>query len=567
MEQQVSSTWYVPFFQSAVCSLGPCAQIVSAIEIAGNPTSDRVLHTQATEYCNQLRAEQSAWEPCLSIFTKTPRYPDIVRIFALEIVNSAIHRGAIDGPALRRCKDELMNHLGRIYFSDKPLPLETIATQNKVGQTLTCLFSALYGNGWETFFDDMLSFTGATIAGGRDNVSGTIFYLQTILFVHEDIGDQLIPRSRAEQDHANILKDKIRERDVQKIANSWQEILQRWRTNNQTVVELCLKVVSRWVSWVNVGLVVNQPMLGLLFDELARIQTLDLTNAEGSTSNAAVVVLCEITGKKMQPSEKLEIISFLNLESVVSQLIASPPLNERRNSFKYDTDLAETVARLVNITLLDVIKILETETSKSSIWQRAERFLYAFLPHVLRFFADEYDEVCSTVIPALSEFLGFLRRTSQDVVPTSEREVVLIPVLKAIFAKMRYDDSSPWGGEQDETDEAEFQELRLRLRVLQEIIAAVDEQLYVDAVTNLIKDIFDNGAVQGTNLGWRDLDLALSEMMCLGGLAVKSGGLYQKKRATSKAAHKIKQLMQKMVEIGIASCFPSNFSLKTNLMT
>lgn len=525
-------------------------KIVSAIELAGNPSSDQSLRVEATVYCNRLRADRSAWRPCISIFTKTPRYSDVVRVFVLEILNTTIEAGTLDIQALNVIKEQLLEHLRRLYHVEEVSALDSTSIQNKTAHTFTHLFSALYGNGWKAYFDDILALTSKAQNGVRDNAPGVVFYLRVLIDIHEEIGDQLIPRSRAEQGHANTLKDLVRERDVHKIALSWQEILTQWRETDDLIAELCLKAVGRWVSWIDIGLVVNKPMLDLLFEQLARAQKTHLRVGEDSIRDAAVDALTEIIGKKMKAQDKLEMISFLNLEAIVSQLTACPALNGRRFSSQYDTDLAETVALLVNNTILDVVKILDSEPQQSQTWQQAENILQAFLPHVLRFFADEYDEVCSTVIPCLNDILSFLRKTAKFEGPSPQRAVMLLPILKAIFTKMRYDDTSSWGGDEDETDEAEFQYLRKRLSTLQQTIAAVDEQLYMDAVTGLVGQTFDNLGRQGMNLDWRDLDLALSEMFSFGDLAIKAGGLYQKNRPNSPAAEKLVHMMSRMVESG-----------------
>lgn len=524
-------------------------QIVSAIEIACTPTSEQTLRIQATEYCNQLRSDQSAWQAAISIFTRIPRYSDVVRIFVLEIVNTTIQGRTLDIQALNAIKDQILRYLRQLYLAGDDSASETSSIQNKTAQTLTYLFSALYASTWVTCIDDILSLSKKSPNGNRDNASGVIFYLRTINTIHEEIGDQLVPRSRAEQDHANILKDLVRERDAHQIALSWQEVLTQWREGNDTIVELCLKAVGRWVSWIDIGLVVNQQMLDLLFEQLMRAQKTNLRDGEEAIRDAAVDVFTEIIGKKMKAQDKLEMISFLNLETIVSQLIACPPLNEKRFSPQYDTDLAETVARLVNNIVLDIVKILDSETQESGTWQRAENVMQAFLPHVLRFFADEYDEVCSTVIQCLSEVLTYLRKAAKIEGPSPQHTVMLFPILQAIFVKMRHDDTS-WGGEGDETDEAEFQYLRQRLGTLQQAVAAVDEQLYLDAVTSLVGQTFDKVGSRGTNVDWRDLDLALCEMLSFGELAIKSGGLYQKNRPNSPAAEKLVQMMLRMVESG-----------------
>ena len=528
-------------------------QIVSAVQIAfnQNPAADQNLKRQAFDYVNQLRTEPSAWQPCLSIFTKIPRYHDVVRFFALEIVNKAVEGGTLDEQGTNEVKEQLMMYLGRSYKTMEGLSQrdETLL-ENKTAQTVTFLFSTCYASGWESIFDDLLSLTNESQPGRYDRAEGTVFYLRVLNSIHDEIGDQSLARTPPEQERATLLKDLIRQRDVQKIAQSWQAILSHWGDSNDMIAELTLKAIGKWVSWIDISLVVNQQMLELLFQQLARAQKLNLRPHEEKARDAAIDAFTEITGKKMKTSDKLEMIDFLNLEKVITQLIACPPLSERRGSSQYDTDLAETVAKLVNVTVVDVVRGLETDSGNLQVWQRAEAMLQAFLPHLLRFFSDEYDEVCSTVIPSLNDVLSFLRKSAKDGPPSPQRAVMLLPILRAVMAKMRYDETATWEEDEEQEDEAEFQDLRKRLDVLQQTISGADERLYSDAVTSLVEQTFDNLRAQGAQLNWRDLELALHEMFLFGDLAIKTGGLYQKNKPNSAAAEKLVQMMLKMMESG-----------------
>jgi exportin-T len=528
-------------------------QIVSAIQIAFDHTAAQTYKREAFDYVNELRQQPTAWQPCLSIFTQEPRQPEVVRIFCLDIVNNAIQSGQVDHQNLKLVKEQILSYVQRTYApSDAIASLDRPSLENKVAQTITYLFSAFYTNGWETCIDDLLALTDGP-SGTRTNVKGVSFYLRVINSIHDEIGDTLLSRSRPEQDKANVLKDLIRERDVGKIATSWHDILSQYRASSDLVAELCLKAIGKWVSWIDISLIVNQSMLELLFQQLERAQQVNLAEPAEKARDAAVDVFTETVSKKMQPSDKMSLVSFLNLNVVVSQLIACPPLNDSRGSSIYDVDLAETVAKLVNAVVVDLVRILETDNVDPATWSKAESSLTLFLPHLLRFFSDEYDEVCSTVLTAMTEMLGFLRKTSQEGGPQPRRAVMLLPILKAIFAKMRYDETASWGDDEDKTDEAEFQELRKRLAALQQTIAAADEPLYVDAITGLVHDTFSKLRISGSQVNWRDLDLALYEVYQMGDLAVKSGGLYQKNKPNSPTAEKLVRMMLEMVESNTGS--------------
>ncbi|KAL2824032.1 Exportin-T [Aspergillus cavernicola] len=528
-------------------------QVASAIEIAGNPSSDAAFKAQAFDYLNQLRSDPSGWQVCLSLFTKDPPQSHIVRHVSLEVVNSAAQAGLIEPQALGYVRDGLLAYLRQVYGRENATP-DPPNIQNKIAQTITFLFSALYGNGWESFFDDLLSLTHNSPASTtRDNPLGIIFYLRVINAIHDEIGDVLVSRSRVEQERANALKDLIRVRDMQKIANSWQEILSQWMDGDDVIVEMSLKAVGSWVSWIDIGLVVNQTMLDLLFQQLGRAQKVELREGEDKVRDAAVDVFTEIIGKKMKAEDKIDMIAFLNLENVVAQISSSPPLYANRFTSKYDTDLAETVAKLVNTTVTDIVRALEQDALPAQCREKANGLLQAFLPHILRYFSDEYDEVCSTIIPCVSDLLSYLRKIAK-INPTlaSQHSSILLPILKAIISKMRYDETASWGDDDDQTDEAEFQDLRKRLGTLQQMVANIDERLYMEAVSEVVAATFESMRQPG-QLDWRDLDLALHEMYLFGDSAVRAGSLFTKGQPNNPSAERLVEMMLRMVESDIRS--------------
>ena len=290
-------------------------------------------------------------------------------------------------------------------------------------------------------------------------------------------------------------------------------------------------------------------MLQLLVSQLELTKRTDLSKAAENARDAAVHVFIEIVSKKMPAPDKLQLIVFMRLHDVITQLNMLPPLAEPQKP-TYNVDLAESVSKLVNASILEIVKVLGSVGLSEDLWQQAESLVRTFLPHLLRYFSDEYDEVCSTVIPAMTELLVYLQHSMTGPDQSSQRAVMLLPILQAIFAKMRYDETSDWGEDDQETDEAEFQDLRRRLGVLSQSVAKIDEQLYTDALTGLANDTFTQLRTQRNSLNWRDLDLALHEMFLFGELASKSGGLYRKNKPNTSAADKLVQMMIQMLDSG-----------------
>lgn len=522
-----------------------CAnQIESAVEILANPRADAAHQQQAFEFLGQLRSSPDAWQACTALYTRVPRPSDPVRMACLEIINFAIHTQGLDRDTLTYLKDTLLGYVRRVYGPSPELDADPAHLQNKLSQTLTYLFVFLYQDSWQSFIDDFLALTGSHY----DNVNGVLLYLRVLGSIHDEIADMLLTRQSNDTKRNADLKDQVRAQDMQKVAQSWKEILGVYTGRNDAVVEIVMKVLGKWVGWMDISLVISQDMLGLLLPVVGRSNH---SGAEDKVRDLAVDTLTEICAKKMKFSDKMELIAFLNLNEIVSRLVASPPLTEYRNSPKYDTDLAEAVAKLVNTVMSDVVRALEDTDTGADTRALADQHLKNFLPCLLRFFSDEYDEVCSAVISSLTDLLTALRKMPDR--PESYGEM-LPPILNAVIMKMRYDETSSWGNEDEQTDEAEFQELRKRLQLLQKSIEAVDQGLYIEVLSNLVGNTFQTLDQQGSNMDWRDLDLALHEMYHFGELALPNQGLGSKKQPSTVATERLAVMMAKMVQSGMFSC-------------
>jgi exportin-T len=484
---------------------------------------------------------------------REPNAPEVVRHVSLDIVNNSIKTGQLGGQDLAFIKDNLLTYIRNVYSTagNRLVQPDPLSIQNKITQTVTNLFTVLYETQWTSFFHDILALTTTTGNTAKDHGPGVLIYLRILISVHDEIADILMPRSPEEQRRDNKLKDLVRQRDTMLIASSWHEILGLWKTKDDTIVRLCLTTIGKWVSWTDIALAVNDPLLHLLFDYLNPQQTSGANGEVDERKNAAIETFIDILAKKMTAVDKLELIEVLKIHEAISQLTASPELSEMRVTANYDTDLAESVAKLVNNTVTDIVRALDGALEKDLVSQRGIPLLKSFMQHILRFLSDEYDEICSTVIPCLTDLLTLLRKKATF---SSTLGVEILPtlpfILDVIIAKLKYDETSFWGHEDTQTDEAEFQELRKRLHNLQKAVAAVDEAMYVEKIKSLVVSTFDKFQAQNGQLDWRELELALHEMELFGESAFKHGGLYSKTKPVTPAAEQLIGMMVKLVQTG-----------------
>ncbi|KKA26815.1 hypothetical protein TD95_000759 [Thielaviopsis punctulata] len=523
------------------------AEIEKAVQIAGNPSNDRALQQQAVDYILQLRSNTQAWEAALRLFTREPRTSELTRLYSLDIVNYAIHNHNLDAQSLAYFKNTLFQYVQQIYGSGDMNRVDSAAIRNKLCQSLTYIFVFLYRSGWSTFIDDFLALTRLPGSSQPDNVPGVVMYLRILASIHDEIADMLMSRDSQEAKRNTELKDQIRAQDMQKVAQSWRDLLAHYSPHNDAIIEMILRVIGKWVSWMDISLVISQDMLSLLLPVVGRASP---SGKEDKIRDAAIETLTEIVGKKMKPADKMELISFLKLREICTELSASPPLNEFKSTPQYDTDLAEALAKLVNTVMTDIVRAIDDTDVPATAKVHAEQHLQGFLPLLLRFFSDEYDEVCSTVIPSLTDLLTAIRKFKT--VPRSYAEMLPV-ILNAIIIKMRYDESSEWADEDSQTDDAEFEDLRRKLHNLQKLIAAIDQPLYIEALSNVVGNSFQTLNAQGAQMNWRDLDLALHEMLLFGELALPNQGLMAKNRPSTAASERLVILMKRMIQSGIAS--------------
>lgn len=477
----------------------------------------------------------------------------MVRHVSLDIVNNAIKAGHLGDQDLIFLRDNILAYIQNTYgaAASSSVQLDPVSIQNKITQTVTNLFVALYANHWSSFFHDILNLTVITGSTSRDNAAGVMLYLRILVSVHDDIGDVLLPRTPEEQRRDNDLKDLVRQRDTAMIASSWHAIIEHWRSRDDSIVKLCLTAIGRWVTWTEISLAVNDSLLSLLFEYLNSQGYLDGNESSKERRDAAIEAFIDILSKKMSASDKLELIDVLKVNEAVTQLVKSRELAEMRSTANYDTDLAEGVARLVNNVVSDIVKALDVSQSNDSVSQRGSVQLKTFLPHVLHFLSDEYDEICSTVIPCLTDLLTLMRKKAKFTGTLASESSAMLPlILDVVISKTKYDETSFWGQDDTQTDEAEFQELRKRLHVLQKAVAAVDEPMYVEKIRTVVVSTFDRFQSQNGQLDWRDLELAMHEMELFGELGYRHG-LYSKTKPVTLAAEQLIGMMFKLVETGI----------------
>ncbi|KAK9238514.1 armadillo-type protein [Lipomyces kononenkoae] len=508
-------------------------QIEQAVEIALSSNSDPVIKQQAMSFCNQIKESEDGWQICLSLFLNDGKRSPAVRFFALQVVDDALVKRLngsgkqLDSASLLYIKESLLSYIQREYAPQSTTDVDAVFMQNKLAQTITLFFLLSYPDTWPSFFDDLLALS--SMGGPLSNARGLQLLLRILVAQHEEIADTLILRSSEVTRRNTIIKDAIRVRDMARLASAWMEILVRWtsRDDGYLIVENCLRVIGSWVSWIDISLIVTPQYMSIIFGILGN----------DALRGAACDTISEIISKKMKSSDKFELISLLNLPQTIGQL----PIGS-------DIEFTEKVARLVNVVCLDLIRILDEDQLASQLHDNTERLLQQLLPFAIGFLANEYDDTSSEVFPAISEYLSFLRKEKKRNRPlTPDRHSILTSILNTVILKLKYDASMDWTNGADDS-ENDFLEVRGRLRLFQDAVAGIDENLFMDSLSSVVIN-----SLNDEKRDWRDIELGLFELGAYSDGLRNAAALPTKGQGSPKAVEILNTMLLKMTNSNVLS--------------
>lgn len=517
-----------------------------------NGVADAALKAQAIEYLNQVKASPDGWQTCLDVFVNQS-LNESTRLYALQVIDYNL-------PSLNNDQVNLIRGTLFAYYRElaanqgvPPLPNHM---KSKLAQTMGYIFVLTYQAQWPTFFDDLLALCVSNDSPVGNSVGSDLF-LKVMRMIHDEIGDTLVPRSPEETNRNNILKDLVRERAMTKLAESWLQMLQHFSGKDQAIVENALKVVGGWVSWIEISLVVGPEYRTQIFNNFA-VPSLRIS---------ACNTLNEILSKKMKDSHKLELLQLLDFESVLSQLL--PTLKGESGDV---LEFEERLAKLTNTVGSSLVKICDSSECTENEKSQAEQMLLTLMPRILMFLGNEYDDTSVQVLGVITDYLQFLRKEvkkSGGALAPHRREVVGF-MLEKIINKSAYDADADWTGGEDES-ESEFLDLRVKLKVLQEMICSIDSNLYVDGVTSIVNTAFSKPA-DGSKKPWYEIELGLYELDSLGE-SIRNTSF---RKSNPRAVQALKELFFQMVlsdtviyadHPSVSLCFMELVNKHSNLFT
>ncbi|XVE88621.1 hypothetical protein DITRI_Ditri19aG0084300 [Diplodiscus trichospermus] len=306
---------------------------------------DSELKSQAVNFCQQIKETPSICSLCIEKL----RFCKLVQVqfLCLQTLHEAI-RVKYGSMSL-----EEKNFIRKSVFSmacfegidDKMCAvLESPAfIKNKLAQLLVTLICFEYPLIWSSVFVDLLPHLS----------KGTVV-IDMFSRVLNALDDEFISldylRTPEEVAVAGRVKDAMRKQCVTQIVRACYDIVSMYRNSDPDICATVLDCVRRYVSWIDIGLIVNDAFILLLF-ELILVDGLS-----ERLRGAAIGCVLAVVSKRMDALSKLSLLKSLHISRVFGLI-----------SDDYDSELVSKVAALVTGYVLEILecsKLVKSEDAK-----------------------------------------------------------------------------------------------------------------------------------------------------------------------------------------------------------
>ncbi|XWS16157.1 hypothetical protein CRYUN_Cryun34aG0061300 [Craigia yunnanensis] len=374
---------------------------------------DSELKSQAVNFCQQIKETPSICSLCLEklCFCKLVQ----VQFWCLQTLHEFI-RVKYGSMSL-----EEKNFIRKSVFSMACLDgidnkmcaiLESPAfIKNKLAQVLVTLIYFEYPLIWSSVFVDFLHHLskGAVVID---------MFSRLLNALDDELVSMDYPRTPEEVAVAGRVKDAMRQQCVPEIVRAWYDIVSMYRNSDPEICTTVLDCMTRYISWIDIGLIVNDVFIPLLFE---------LILVDGSSEQlraAAVGCVLAVVSKRMDAQSKLSLLKSLQITRVFGLI-----------SDDNDSELVSRVAALITgyaVEVLECSKRVNSEDAKVVFME----LLDEVLPTVFYVMQNCEMDAAFSIVQFLSGYVATMKTLS----PLQEKQMLHISqILEVIRTQIRYD--------------------------------------------------------------------------------------------------------------------------------
>lgn len=232
-----------------------------------------------------------------------------------------------------------------------------------------------------------------------------------------------------------------------------------------------LSVLKRFISWVDLSLVANETVIGLLISSISHAGAGDAEDEDGDGSLpsqcAAEAVECmkEIIGKGMEDDKKIELIYNVNLlERIMSSGVNLETVDGTH------INVVIKIAELVNSIGSELLRHWTSLPLSAHDLNRLVPHLNILTEIFFKCFAYDDIDVSGAVVPLASQYILLLQKEMEGLIQNKQFLVSphLPQMLSVMYNQMKY--PSDFEFDYEDEDEAEEEVYRSELRKLNQTI-------------------------------------------------------------------------------------------------
>lgn len=444
--------------------------------LAGRQEQARTL-----EYFEQLKNSANGWKLCAQVLTSgTYNGNDHVKFFCLQVIEFYLRsRYAESGIEDHNLVKDLIARLLQMQVQNQ----DKSFLRNKVSQMVSLAFVVDFPQRWIRFFSDLLQ----TLTPGALAVD---MYLRILLQIDSDVVDRDIVHTQLETERNTAIKDAMREHSVLQLADSWLQILTQYENTEPEIVCMCLEVIGKYISWIDIGLIANERFVPIII----RFMSSQLLR------ESACDCIHDIINKGMDAMGKTKLV-----ESFTDALKNIGVLNLPKDE---DCDFLAKMSKLINCMGVQLIsswqKLLKVDAKNAAITLQAIEHKVRLM---FRFLGDDDDDVSGAVTAFTVDYISLLKQMNPI---TSKQQENIKSLLYILINKMKFDES--YNYEQEGEEEAMFMEFRKEMKTIFNNLASLDSQLVLVTVHNLVTHTLS----QWQTMEVQDIELAITLLYNLG---------------------------------------------------
>ncbi|GAM18310.1 hypothetical protein SAMD00019534_014850, partial [Acytostelium subglobosum LB1] len=302
----------------------------NAVIITFDPAVVSPLKQRAVTYTETLRDSPDGWKFCLEKLFQTNNV--YVKFFCLHVFQDVITTGQRYAQLTQddryRLRTTVVSYLSNVLASN---PNEEKLIKNKYAQVVVLLFKKEYPEKWQSFFSEMLSML-------PKGVNAIDIVLRILKSIDQEVVRVDVNRTQEELNHNTLIKDAMREGAINDIVKLWYEILVHYHQSNPQLSVMALQNIKLYISWIDIGLVVNDQFITLFY------KLLNVVSQREEVSDC----FKEIIYKGMDANIKLSLVQKLQIKNIVSHVSLD------------DLDFVIKMGALINLTGLEVLRSLES---------------------------------------------------------------------------------------------------------------------------------------------------------------------------------------------------------------